>query len=530
MTEQRHQERQQTVAFLVFCVCAYLLTAPGRIVFPDDEIVYQTTASLGERGALDIQGIPRRTGEPKGRPNGTFGWAEGTDGRRYGFFGHGLSVVALPAYGLGTLAARRAPPTWRHAVRSNHFSVHRRSQAADWPRLVVSLTNCLLTPLAAWLLIVWVRALGFRRSTAVLLGFAFAFGTLAWPYTRTFLSEPLSTVLLLLGAVAVTRYHHHRSAALPRARRWLWLAAVAAGASVHTHLLNLIAVPCLIGYAYGPVWKSGLGPGERGAWLGALGLGALAVLGLAADQWLRFGDPWESGRHGLYSHFIVPTTELLALVVSPGRSLWLTSPVLLAALAGVRALHSRMPGPAWFCLALVATRLVFVASRSDWWGGWAIGPRFLIPLLPFALLPLAAAWERASARVRAGLLALLTASVGLQAHLSIYSIFEWMLRLLKRYPDEPGYLWMSHWSLAGNPVLGFTELEPDVLAWGAVRLAQHGHPGLAWVFGAIAGLGVSSLAIVVWTSVRLRLRPATPAGDSPRHVFEEAGQDRVAGR
>ena len=77
-----------TLWLLVVCTVAYLLTAPGRITYPDDEIVYQTTESLWERGSLAIRGIPFTTGEPEGRPAGTFGWDFGRDGKLYGFFGH----------------------------------------------------------------------------------------------------------------------------------------------------------------------------------------------------------------------------------------------------------------------------------------------------------------------------------------------------------------------------------------------------------------------------------------------------------
>ena len=49
---------------------------------------------------------------------------------------------------------------------------------------------------------------------------------------------------------------------------------------------------------------------------------------------------------------------------------------------------------AWFILALSLTRWVFMACRSDWHGGWAIGPRYLIPAIPFMLVPLADWLER----------------------------------------------------------------------------------------------------------------------------------------
>jgi len=59
-----------TLWLLVVCTAAYLLTAPGRITYPDDEIVYETTESLWERGSFAIEGIPFQTGEPAGRPAG----------------------------------------------------------------------------------------------------------------------------------------------------------------------------------------------------------------------------------------------------------------------------------------------------------------------------------------------------------------------------------------------------------------------------------------------------------------------------
>lgn len=501
-----HQERRRFVAFLVFCVCAYLLCAPGRIAFPDDEIVYQTTAALYEGDGLSIPGIPRRTGEPKGEPTGTFGWAAGPQGQRYGFFGHGLSVVALPMYGLGKAAAASAPEAWRHTIRSDHFFVHGRSQHDDWTRLFVSLTNCLLTPLALALCMAWTRRLGFSRGAAWFVGVALGFGTLLLPYTRTFLSEPLSAVLLVGAALCVE--HHHRTSN----PRWLWVAALVVGWSCHVHLLNLIAIPAYVGYGLVPRWS------ERAklkrTWTIALVLGATGLVALGVSQALRFGSPFESGRHGLYSHVIAPGLDLLALFFSPGRSLWWTSPVLLGAFVGWKRFRHRVPAAAWFCIAMVLTRLLFVATRSDWWGGWALGPRFLIPIIPFALLPIAAAWDGGSRRVRVGLLLLLAVSTALQIHLAQHSIFEWMLVLYGSTPEDPGYLWVSHWALEGSPAWGFLELRPDLLRVGARQLADAGHPGMSRIFLGIGALAVSSLALALWPG-RSRLRGETGTGHAP---------------
>lgn len=483
-----------------------MLCASGRIAFPDDEIVYQTTAALYERGGLAIEGIPRRTGEPKGEPTGTFGWAQGPAGQRYGFFGHGLSVAALPMYAAGKAAAASAPEAWRHTIRSDHFFVHGRSQHDDWTRLFVSLTNCLLTPLALLLAMAWTRRLGFSRGAAWFVGIALGFGTLLLPYTRTFLSEPLSAVVLLFAALSLE--HHHRTSN----PRWLWLASLVVGWSCHVHLLNLIAVPAFVGYAFVPRWSERAS--LKRAWGVALLLGSTGLAALAVSQALRFGSPLESGRHGLYSHTIVPGLELLALLFSPGRSLWWTSPVLLGAFLGWRQFRHRAPAAAWFCVAMVLTRVLFVATRSDWWGGWALGPRFLIPIIPFALLPVAAAWDSGSRRVRVGLLLLLSISIALQVHLAQHSIFEWMLVLYGSTPEDPGYLWVSHWALKGSPAWGFVELRPDLLRVGAQKLAQAGHPGMSRIFLGVGALAVSSLALTLWP-IRSRLRGESGPGDAP---------------
>jgi hypothetical protein len=43
--------------------------------------------------------------------------------------------------------------------------------------------------------------------------------------------------------------------------------------------------------------------------------------------------------------------------------------------------------------ALLAGFLLYVASYLYWSGGDAVGPRFLVPLVPFLMLPVARAWS-----------------------------------------------------------------------------------------------------------------------------------------
>ena len=273
------------------------------------------------------------------------------------------------------------PEAWSHAVRSDHFVFHRREHRADWTRLVVSLTNCFVTAASAWLLARWLLALGFLRRTALVTGLAFAFATSAWAYSRTFLSEPLSGLCLIAAAYCVTLQQAGRGS------RWLWLAGAIAGFSVHVHALNVVFVPCLIGYALAGRRRAGMA-----GMLAMLGLGAgLLLLG----QWLRFGDPLETGRFGHYSEFVAPWEGMAAQLVAPGRSFLLYSPAAALGLLGFGALRRRLPAVFVFAAAAMLLRWLVISTRSDWYGGWGLGPRHLVPVIPLAMLGFAAALERA---------------------------------------------------------------------------------------------------------------------------------------
>lgn len=510
------------LALWLCCAVVYLCFAPGRILYPDDEIVFQTTRSLWERGDLAIEGIPKRTGEPKDRPDGTFGWAPGVDGRRYGFFGHALSVVALPLYGLGRAAITEAPPTWRHVIRSDHYLMHRRSPREDWPRLMVSLTNCLVSAFAALLLVEWLRALGHRDRIAMLTALVYAFGTSAWPYSATFLSEPLSAVALLAAAWGIAQFHRYRASESGRriAQRWLWMAGLAAGLSVTVHVLNLLAIPCLLGYAVAPLLRErGAWSQARAAWIGALVLGSIGPIIVGLTQALRFGSPWETGRYDHYGYFVDPLPGLVGQLVGPGRSILLYSPALLVALLGWRRALDRRRAAALMVLALFMIRWAFVSTRSDWWGGWGIGPRYLLPMVPFLLLPLAEVLEdlrHSSSRRRLAVAAALLACVAVEFHLSLHSIFEWMLSLTTTGTPQMDYLTRSHWIPSTSPLWGFFSLPPDVLVWQAWRLAEHGHPGPWRIYLGLVAVGLGSAAYLGWwlrASVR---RPPTARSSSAR--------------
>jgi hypothetical protein len=125
------------------------------------------------------------------------------------------------------------------------------------------------------------------------------------------------------------------------------------------------------------------------------------LLALAAYQTAAFGVPWSTG----YAHVANPTfaagmahgvlgvgwprpTVLLLLLVGRTRGLLYVAPVLALAFVGlvrgVRAPESRRR--ALSAGAIVVAFLLMNAGYYMWWGGAALGPRHVIPALPFLCL------------------------------------------------------------------------------------------------------------------------------------------------
>ena len=129
----------------------------------------------------------------------------------------------------------------------------------------------------------------------------------------------------------------------------------------------------------------------------ALAPGALLILG---KNYLVSGSPFQVsyGSNPAFPEinyrnafgFNLPDPEAVAgLLWSEYRGLFFWCPVLLMAIPGLVILFRQYPPVAWMISSVLAFILLQVASFYSWFGGNAVGPRYLAPSLPF--LGLAAA-------------------------------------------------------------------------------------------------------------------------------------------
>ncbi|MCX5900853.1 MAG: hypothetical protein NTX06_09000, partial [Proteobacteria bacterium] len=223
----------------------------------------------------------------------------------------------------------------------------------------------------------------------------YGFGTLTWPYSGTFFSEPLASLCALAAFFVLLRNDLHIGARSPSARRMV-LAGALLGIATAAHISAILFAPFLFIYALYPYWHS---KGKRPVLSSALcffaSLGAaLALLGYY--NYFRFGSLLETGRtvdpsavlRFSYGMFASPIEGIYGLLFSSNKGLLLFSPVVVVAAFAWPRLHRLHPFLSSVLVAAIAFRIVFIASRSDWHGGFSLGPRYLLMLLPYLCLPL----------------------------------------------------------------------------------------------------------------------------------------------
>jgi hypothetical protein len=324
---------------LVFGTYAYFYQAGGW----NQNSRFDLTRAIVEQGTLSIDAFQENTGDKAQR-----------EGHWFTDKAPGLSVLAVPAYAVV------------HAVRPGAIV------AGSY--LATLFAVALPSALAALQLLALGRAMGLSAGWSAALTVAYALGTLALPYSTIFYGHQLSAALGLSAFALVWR------------RRAPVLAGLLLGVAVGVDYTSVILVLAVLGYALAKL-------GARGtAWLIAGGVPAAIALG--AYHAAAFGHPLalpyefvlqEHRRMGWFMGIAAPDPRVIgALLVGPYRGLFYGSPWLVAGLPGLVVLARRGFRPeAITCGAIVLAYLLLNAGLVDWHGGWAMGPRYLIPAIPF---------------------------------------------------------------------------------------------------------------------------------------------------
>ncbi|MCZ7567179.1 MAG: hypothetical protein M5U01_01085 [Ardenticatenaceae bacterium] len=227
-------------------------------------------------------------------------------------------------------------------------------------------------------------------------------------------------------------------------------------------------------------------------------------------NWLRFGSLLATGYGDADERFVFDyAVSLPALLLSPGKGLFVFAPPLLAALAGWRRFWRRQRRVALLVVALALANLLLYGAWFMWWGGWSWGPRFLLPLVPFLLLPLAEMLASPNRLVLVATGLSVAAGVAINLMGTVVDFNEYLAALIQRGIDDRATIWSPIlWPPAGH--LALLRAGPPDVAWLV--------PGLTWVPLLLAALAAASV---------LALRRGLRVGERTRGEDGGIGSGRI---
>jgi hypothetical protein len=332
------------------------------------------TYALVDRGTLTIDGLDDQTRD-----------IARYRGHYYSDKTPGFSLLATAPYSLARLVFRLPA----HPLDRPGFAYW---PADYWATLG---TSGLLSALSGVLLVGLSRDLGCGPRRSALIGLAYGLATPAFAYATLAYGHQVSAFALLSSFALLWRDR-------PRPRLRAALAGfLASYASVVE--IQVGPVSAILG-----LYLLALVAGKRRppSTVLAFGLGAaVPTLILLSYNTLAFGSPWRMG----YFYEVLDRfnnvhsssnplglgrpdwSKLGDLIWGERRGLVRFAPIVLLTIPGLIALLVRRHWGVAVVATLTMTSVVLVnLSYPEWTGGWSTGPRLLVPLLPFAMLPVAA--------------------------------------------------------------------------------------------------------------------------------------------
>jgi hypothetical protein len=365
---------------------------------------FDLTRAIVEQGTLRIDRYEKNTGDESRRA-----------GHVYCDKAPGVSVLAVPAWAVVYAGSARPPRPEQLAV-------------GAWLATVTAIG--IPSALAVVALMLLARRLGLSRERAAVLALGWGLATLAFPYSTLMYGHQLIAAALITAFALVLGARGD-----PRWRRWIAIGFLLGAAVAIEYTAALAALPITI-YAI----AARIAPWRRIV-LGLAAGAAAPGIALAAYHAAAFGGPLtlpyefstQKHRHqGWFMGLGAPDPGVLAQITfSSYRGLFYAAPWLLLAIPGaVRWWKRGDRGVVGVCVAITVLFLWLNASLVDWQGGWAMGPRYLIPAIPFlvvlaggVLLPPTPGWRYAHVvadrRVQIGGAIALAAALALSAGLML---------------------------------------------------------------------------------------------------------------
>jgi hypothetical protein len=386
--------------------------------------------------------------------------------------------------------------------------------------LVSGLSTTVAALCVLWLSLSW----GYSRGAALFAATAYAVASPAWCYATLFMGHALCAGCLM---VALTAGVALRDASPARSRALAWVVGLAAGWAVVSEFPAAVPVLFVCGLVFATMKAAGrTGTETRAVALRVAAGGAIAGAVLLAYNAAAFGSPLHLGyaseegfeqlHTGLFGISWPEWWRVREILIGAYRGILPIAPLVAVMPVGLVVLGND-PRTGWPARVAGATAIFYLALNASyfyWEGGWAFGPRHLVPALPLLALGLAPLWDRWAGwgRVALGILWAWGAAVTLVA----VSTTPQPPAAIARPVTELMIPAFREGHLALN-TQRFTDMRADEAA-----IARHAPPSASWNLGMIMGLtGLASLIplALVWATAGGVLIPlvrvTTPSSAAP---------------
>lgn len=338
-----------------FFVAIYLVTASGSNFYHTDasQLRIEVVKSIIERSDISVtEGIGIR----------------GTDGRDYSWVGIGSALLAVPFYIAGKLMGA--------------------------PENAVSVMNQLVGAATVVLVFLFSISLGYSRRVSLLVSIFYGLGTLAWPQAKHPFDHPVETFFVLLSVYFMYLYTVNKK--LSR----LLFSAFSIGFAFITRPTSILVIPSLfiliiVYYTKQSAFKTTVRLMARDVILFSIAF--MPFIGLSLwYNYYRFGSIFETGyslmatRAGI--NFFTGTSLLTGIsgfLISPAKGFFYYSPVAILFFFSIRSFIKKHHGLGVSFIFIMLSYLLFLSKNIYWHGDWAWGPRYILVITPFLIIPIA---------------------------------------------------------------------------------------------------------------------------------------------
>src|SRR3990170_1981025 len=345
-----------TAIYLVtFVTCVYFISL--STFFAIDQYIsrYEVTKSIAERFEVSI---------PEGSPTSI----KGVDGRTYSLYGLGWPILAVPLYMMGKIFGH-------------------------YPVTHVFLLNTLAGSATVTLVFLFSIALGYSRRSSLVVAIFYGFGTFAWPLAKHPFDHIVETLFVLLSVYFM--YLHTSKNTIIH----LLLSAFCIGFAINTRLVSILALPALfVMMGAGCGVKYSLADYSK-IFLRKILIFMLVLLPLAGlvlwYNYYRFGSIYETGfqllavKTGLdFFSGTIFLTGLKGFLTSPGKGFFYYSPIAIFFFITIVPFYKKHRWSAISFILFILSYLLFLSRNVYWHGDWAWGPRYLLAITPFMIIPI----------------------------------------------------------------------------------------------------------------------------------------------